>query len=166
MSRTPATPSPAVLAASSLEPIVAAAAAHEGVAAWVRDVRTDTGTGHARVSEPVLPLLLAAANLGPLHGGRNGSATFEPVHARPILVVAATDADAERIAEAAGWFVGTANAAPYVSRAVQYGSGVAPSPARVGAREHARRVASANGIVVASVAALLERVPAAAARPA
>ena len=136
-------------------------AATAPVVAWVTDVRTDSGTGHARVGEPLLPLLLAAANLGPV----SPDGTFEPVEARPLLVVAATDGDAERIAEAVGWYVGAGRAAPYVSRAVRYGSGVAPSPARIGTREHARRVARANGVVVASVAALLERVPLAAARP-
>ncbi|MCZ4497106.1 MAG: transcription-repair coupling factor [Thermoleophilia bacterium] len=141
--------------------MVAAAAANEAVAAWVRDVRADTGTGDARISEPVLPLMLAAANVGPVDS--NGS--LAAVQARPILVVVATDADAERVAESVGWYVGPGHAAPYVSRAVQYGSGVAPSPARVGSRELARRVASRHGVVVASVAALLERVPAIAARP-
>jgi len=146
---------------SPLESVVAAAAVNPKVVAWTADVRGDTGSGHARVSEPVLPLLLAAANLGPL----SPDGSFDPIEARPILLVVGNDADAERFAEAAGWFVGARHAAAYVSRAVQYGSGVAPSPARVGAREHARRVAATNGIVVASLPALLERVPVATARP-
>ncbi|MCW2949588.1 MAG: mfd [Thermoleophilia bacterium] len=136
-------------------------AATEPVVAWVADVRTDTGSGHARVGAPLLPLLLAAAHLGPV----SPDGTFEPVEARPLLIVAATDGDAERIADSVRWYVGPDRAAPYVSRAVRYGSGVAPSPARVGARGHARRVARTNGIVVASVAALLERVPKTTARP-
>jgi transcription-repair coupling factor (superfamily II helicase) len=150
-------------AAAPLLPVVAAAATHPAVQAWVADVRADGdgGIGSARVSDPVLPLLLAAANLGPL----GPSGTFEPVDERPVLLVAATDADAEQWAEAAGWFVGADRAAAYVSRAVQYGSGVAPSPARVGSRERARRVAARHGVVVASIGALLERVPHAAARP-
>ncbi|MBC7462371.1 MAG: transcription-repair coupling factor [Thermoleophilia bacterium] len=149
------------LASSSLEPVVGAAAATAPVIAWVTDVRTDTGAGHARVGEPLLPLLLPAANLGPVAP----DGTFEPVETRPLLVVAPTDADAERIADAVGWYLGPGRAAPYVSRAVRYGSGVAPSPARIGAREHARRIARQHGVVVASVAALLERVPKLAARP-
>ncbi|MCB0879321.1 MAG: transcription-repair coupling factor [Thermoleophilia bacterium] len=157
-------PSPAIstaTAAAPLLPVVAAAAANPAVQAWVADVRADTGQGHARISEPVLPLLLAAANLGPLDSGGG----FAPVDERPILLVVANDADAERWAEAAGWFVGADRAAAYVSRSVQYGSGVAPSPARVGLRERARRTARTNGIVVASMPALLERVPQAASRP-
>ncbi len=143
--------------------MAAAAAANPAVEAWVADVRSDadSGAGSARAGEQVLPLLLAAANLGPLGAGGE----FAPVDERPILLVVESDADAERWAEAAGWYVGADRAAAYVSRSVQYGSGVAPSPARVGLRERARRVARANGIVVASMAALLERVPHAASRP-
>jgi transcription-repair coupling factor (superfamily II helicase) len=147
--------------ASPLESVVAAAAANPLVAAWVADVRGDTGSGHARISEAVLPLLVAAAHFGT--PGRDGG--FEPVEERPLLLVAETDADAERWAEAIGWFVGVDRAAAYVSRAVQYGSGVAPSPARVGTRERARQVARTHGVVVASVASLLERVPVGDARP-
>jgi transcription-repair coupling factor (superfamily II helicase) len=157
-------PSPAIsvaTAAAPLLPVVAAAAAQPPVRAWVRDVRADDGAGSARVSEPVLPLLLALASAGPL----SPAGEFEPADSRAVLLVVQGDADAERWAEAAGWFAGGDRAAAYVSRAVQYGSGVAPSPARVGTRERARRVARAGGIVVASMAALLERVPAAAARP-
>ncbi len=124
-------------------------------------MRGDTGNGHARISEPVLPLLLAAAHFG----APNDDLTFEPVEQRPILLVVSNDAEAERWAEAACWFAGPERAAAYVSRSVQYGSGVAPSPARVGSRERARRVAATNGIVVASLPALLERVPVAEARP-
>jgi transcription-repair coupling factor (superfamily II helicase) len=149
-------------AAAPLLPIVAAAASNAAVVAWMRDVRGDTGNGHARISEPVLPLLLAAANLGPLAA----DGEFEPVDERAILLVVTNDSEAERWAEAAGWFVGADRAAAYVSRAVQYGSGVAPSPARIGSRERARQVARSGGIVVASMAALLERVPHAGARPA
>jgi transcription-repair coupling factor (superfamily II helicase) len=145
-----------------LEAVVAAVAVNEQVAAWTAAVRSDAeGGAHARISEPVLPLLLAAANVG----APTGDGRFEPVNARPLLVVAATDADAERIAESIGWYLGASNAAPYVSRGVKYGSGVAPAPARVGARENARRVAHHHGVVVASVASLLERVPRAEQRP-
>ena len=70
------------------------------VVAWVADVRGDTGNGHARVSEPVLPLLLAAAHFG----APNDDLTFEPIEQRPILLVVANDAEAERWAEAACWF--------------------------------------------------------------
>ena len=150
------------LSAAPLEPVVAAVAVNQHVAAWTAAVRSDAeGGAHARISEPALPLLLAAAHAGaPGADGR-----LEPVNARPLLVVAATDADAERIAEAVGWYIGTENAAPYISRAVRYGSGVAPAPARVGARENARRVARMHGVVVASVASLIERVPQASHRP-
>ncbi|MCW2926746.1 MAG: transcription-repair coupling factor [Thermoleophilia bacterium] len=148
--------------ASPLGSVVAAAAVNPAVAAWAVDVRGDTGNGHARVSESVLALLLAVAHYG--LPARDGD--FDPVEQRPVLLVTETDADAERIAEAAGWFVGTERAVAYVSRAVQYGSGVAPSPARIGSRERARRVAHSSGVVVASLPALLERVPVATARPA
>ena len=145
-----------------LAPVVAAVRVNPLVDAWCIDVRNDTGNGHARISESVLPLLLAAAHRGvPAADGM-----FEPVDDRPLLVVVATDADAERLAEEIGWYAGAERAAAYVSRAVQYGSGVAPSPARVGSRERARAVSRRSGIVVASLPALLERVPVESARPA
>ena len=155
------TSSSTVAPVTPLEPIVAAVAVNERVAAWIADVRGDTGEGHARISEPVLPLLLAAASAG----APSSEGGFEPIEARPLLVVTANDADAERIAESVGWYLGADRAAPYVSRNVRYGSGVAPAPARIGAREHARRIARANGVVVASVGSLLERVPVAESRP-
>jgi transcription-repair coupling factor (superfamily II helicase) len=133
-----------------LGPVLEAVRTHEDVAHWLEAHRTN-GTADARVSDPILPVLLAAAAAGQNAGG--------------ILAVVASDADAERIAEAAQWYLGDEHAAAYISRGVPYGAGIAPAPARVGAREEARQVAARGGLVVASIPALLEKVPAGDARP-
>ncbi|MEO6867337.1 MAG: hypothetical protein ABI200_04890, partial [Gaiellales bacterium] len=78
---------------SPLEAVVAVTVSVPVVAAWLDDVRGDTGNGHARISETLLPLLLAAASAGP--ADKDGS--LDPVQARPLLVVVADDAEAERV---------------------------------------------------------------------
>ena len=76
----------------------------------------------ARVSEPVLPLLLAA-----LH---------EEVE-RGLIVVLPEDADARDAAEAAAWFLGDERVALFPSRGVHWGSGLEPPPHLVGERARA-----------------------------
>src|SRR5262249_60659503 len=67
----------------------------------------------ARVSEPVLPLLLAT-----LHRELD----------RPLLVLLPEDSDARDAAEAAAWFGAPERVALLPGRGVAYGSGLEPPP--------------------------------------
>jgi transcription-repair coupling factor (superfamily II helicase) len=104
----------------------------------------------ARVSEPALPLVVAA-----LHEELG----------RPLVLLAPEDADARDAAEAAAWFVGEDRVALLPSRGVRWESGLDPAPHLVGERARALDVLSAGGLVCASAAALAERMPPRAARP-
>jgi transcription-repair coupling factor (superfamily II helicase) len=105
----------------------------------------------ARVSEPVLPLLLAALHEEVGHG---------------LIVVLPEDADARDAAEAAGWFLGDEEVALFPSRGVRWGSGLEPPPHLVGERARALEVLERGGLVCASATAVAEGVPPAAQRPA
>src|SRR5947208_5769605 len=105
----------------------------------------------ARVSEPVLPLVLAA-----LH---------EEV-GRSLVVALAEDADARDAAEAAAWFAGEETVALLPSRGVRWESGLEPPPHLVGERARALEVLAAGGLVCASAAAVAEGRPPAGERPA
>src|SRR5438128_2462543 len=105
----------------------------------------------ARVSEPALPLVVAA-----LHE-RLG---------RPLAIVVPEDADARDLAEAAGWFLGDERVALLPSRGVRWESGLEAPPHLVGERARALDVLAAGGLVCASAAALAEGMPPPAARPA
>jgi transcription-repair coupling factor (superfamily II helicase) len=105
----------------------------------------------ARVSEPVLPLVLAA-----LH---------EEVDSG-LVVLLPEDADARDAAEAAAWFVGEERVALFPSRGVHWGSGLEPPPHLVGERARALAVLAEGGLVCASATALAEGLPPAAERPA
>jgi transcription-repair coupling factor (superfamily II helicase) len=98
----------------------------------------------ARVSEPALPLLLAA-----LHEELG----------RPLVLLAPEDADARDAAEAAAWFLGDDRVALLPSRGVHWGSGLDPAPHLVGERARALAVLAAGGLVCASAAALAEPMP-------
>src|SRR5438045_5311522 len=104
----------------------------------------------ARVSEPALPLLLAA-----LHEELD----------RPLVLVAPEDADARDLAEGVAWFAGDARVALLPSRGVHWGSGLDPAPHLVGERARALDVLTSGGLVCASAAALAEPLPRQAARP-
>ena len=104
----------------------------------------------ARVSEPALPLLLAA-----LYEQRGGS----------LVCLLPDDADARDAAEAARWFLGDEQVALLPSRGVHWGSGLEPPPHLVGERARALDVLAAGGLVCASAAALAEHMPPPAARP-
>jgi transcription-repair coupling factor (superfamily II helicase) len=104
----------------------------------------------ARVSEPALPLLLAAI--------------YEELD-RPLVLLAPEDADARDVAEAAAWFIGEERVALLPSRGVHWGSGLEPAPHLVGERARALDVLAAGGLVCASAAALAEGMPPAAMRP-
>jgi transcription-repair coupling factor (superfamily II helicase) len=104
----------------------------------------------ARVSEPALPVLLAA-----LH---------EKLE-RGLVVVLPEDADARDAAEAAAWFLGEDAVGLLPSRGVSWDSGLAPPPHLVGERARALHVLERGGLVCASARALAEGLPPAEARP-
>ena len=98
----------------------------------------------ARVSEPALPLVLAA-----LHTELE----------RGLVVLLPEDADARDAAEAAGWFLGSEEVALLPSRGVSWVSGLDPAPHLVGERARALDVLAAGGLVAASAAAVAEGMP-------
>ena len=104
----------------------------------------------ARVSEPALPLVLAA-----LHERLE----------KPLLVLAPEDADARDAAEAAGWYIGEDRVALLPSRGVGWESGLEPPPHLVGERARALDVLAAGGLVCASATAIAEGMPPPDARP-
>ena len=104
----------------------------------------------ARVSEPALPLVVAAL--------------FEEL-GRGLVLLAPEDADARDVAEAAAWYLGDERVAFLPSRGVRWESGLAPPPHLVGERARALDVLAAGGLVCASAAALAERMPPPDARP-
>jgi transcription-repair coupling factor (superfamily II helicase) len=120
---------------------------HEGFAVEAADRKGP----RARVSEPALPLLLAALHLRLGHG---------------LVVVLPEDADARDAAEAAAWFLGPEQVALLPSRGVRWGSGLEPAPHLVGERARALDVLAAGGLVAASAVALAEGMPPPDERPA
>ncbi|MDQ3875741.1 MAG: transcription-repair coupling factor [Actinomycetota bacterium] len=105
----------------------------------------------ARVSEPVLPLLLAA-----LHEQLD----------RALVCLLPDDADARDAVEAAGWFLGEERVALLPSRGVRWDSGLEPPPHLVGERARALDVLAAGGLVCISASALAEGMPPPESRPA
>jgi transcription-repair coupling factor (superfamily II helicase) len=128
-----------------LHPLVEQLLADERLTAFA-----DALPAHARVSEPGLPLLLAA-----LHEHL----------ARPLVVLLPEDADARDAAEGARWYLGEERVALLPSRGVHWGSGLEPPPHLVGERARALDVLAAGGLVCASAAALAEPLPPPQARP-
>ena len=110
----------------------------------------------ARVSEPVLPLVLAA-----LHSELNDG---ELEHG--LVVLLPEDADARDVAEAAAWFLGDDQVALFPSRGVHWASGLEPPPHLVGERARALAVLGRGGLVCASAAAIAEGLPPPTVRPA
>jgi transcription-repair coupling factor (superfamily II helicase) len=104
----------------------------------------------ARVSEPVLPLVVATL--------------YEQVGG-PLVVLLPEDADARDAAEAAGWFLGEEHVGLLPSRGVRWDSGLEPPPHLVGERARALDVLARGGLVCASAAALAEQAPPLAERP-
>src|SRR6266508_1012450 len=105
----------------------------------------------ARVSEPALPLVVAA-----LHEQLG----------RSLTVLVPEDADARDLAEAAAWLLGQDQTALLPSRGVRWDSGLQPPPHLVGERARALDVLERGGLVVISAAAAAEGMPPEAARPA
>jgi transcription-repair coupling factor (superfamily II helicase) len=104
----------------------------------------------ARVSEPALPLFLAALMLH-----RPGG----------TVCVVPDDEDAHDAAEAAAWFVDPGAVAFMPSRGVALDSGLRPPPHLVGERARALAVRDRGGLVCVSAAGLVETLPPHALRP-
>jgi transcription-repair coupling factor (superfamily II helicase) len=130
----------------TLGPLARELAGSERLEAFAADLRGAT----ARVSEPGLPLLLAALQLR---------------LDRSLLVLLAEDADARDAAEAASWYLGDEGVALFPSRGVGWDSGLEPPPHLVGERARALDVLAGGGLVCASATALAERMPPPASRP-
>jgi transcription-repair coupling factor (superfamily II helicase) len=105
---------------------------------------------HARVSEPALPLVVAAL--------------YEKLE-QELVVLVPDDETARDLAEAAGWFLGADRVAFLPSRGVRWDSGLVPPAHLVGERSRALKVLSNGGLVFISAAALVEGMPPAEARP-
>ncbi len=106
--------------------------------------------GDARVSEPLLPLFLAA-----LHLAKGG----------PLVCVLPDDSQARDAAEGAGWYLGESRVGLFASRGVRRESGLEPPPHLVGERARALEVLAAGGLVCASAVGAAEGVAPEEARP-
>jgi len=104
----------------------------------------------ARVSEPALPIVVAALAEG---------------LGRSLVVLVPEDTDARDLAEAAGWFLGPERVGYLPSRGVRWESGLTPPPHLVGERARALDVLAAGGLVCASAAAVADPVPPLSQRP-
>jgi transcription-repair coupling factor (superfamily II helicase) len=104
----------------------------------------------ARVSEPALPLLLAA---------------FHHTRRRALTCLLAEDEEARDVAEAVGWYLDPAIVALLPSRGVSAASGLEPPAHLVGERVRALDVLGAGGIVCVSARALAEGMPPESDRP-
>jgi transcription-repair coupling factor (superfamily II helicase) len=131
---------------SPLHPLVAHLAASERFVAFA-----ETFPENARVSEPALPLVLAALHTT-LH--------------RSLLCVLPEDEHARDVTEAVGWYLDPERVGLLPSRGVRWDSGLEPPAHLVGERARALSVVEAGGLVLASARALGEGMPPAAARPA
>ncbi len=130
---------------SSLHGLVAELAASERFRAFAEAFPAD-----ARVSEPALPLVLAA-----LH----------ETLVRPLLCLLPEDEQARDAAEAVGWYSDSTRVALLPSRGVRADSGLDPPGHLVGERARALEVLGAGGLVCASARALAEGMPPEGARP-
>jgi transcription-repair coupling factor (superfamily II helicase) len=130
----------------TLHPLAQGLAESERLAAFAEEL---TGA-RARVSEPALPLFLAALHL------RLG---------RPLVCLLPEDSDARDAAEASAWYLADETVGLFPSRGVRWESGLQPPPHLVGERARALDVLAAGGIVCASAVALAELVPPPDARP-
>src|SRR5919202_2278036 len=156
---------PFVMDRPVLHPFVAELVADERLQRFAEPLPT-----RARVSEPALPLVLAA-----LHEFRTAAAPGPPPlsngiatdgSVRGLVCALAEDADARDAADAAAWFLGPDRVALLPSRGVHWGSGLEPPPHLVGERARALDVLAQGGLVCASASALAEALPPPTARPA
>src|SRR4051794_41640377 len=128
-----------------LHPLVEELLADERLAAYAAALPAS-----ARVSEPALPLVIAALHQ---HLGR------------ALVVLVPEDADARDAAEAGRWLLGEDRVALLPSRGVRLGSGLEPPPHLVGERARALDVLAAGGAVCAPAAARAEAPPPPGGRP-
>jgi transcription-repair coupling factor (superfamily II helicase) len=144
-----------IVAENIADPSRAAAGAELALDAVLRDEATvtlasrvgSTARVAARVSEPMLPLVIAA-----VHALRVGDA-------RSAISVMVPDDDAAReLADAVRAYRPDVEVGYYPHRGVDWGSPLAPSPHLVGERARALAVLGAGGIVAVSADALVERV--------
>ena len=105
---------------------------------------------HARVSEALLPLFLAA-----VWTARDGA----------LVCVLPDDADARDTAEAAGWFLGEDRVGLLASRGVRWETGLRPPPHLVGERARALEILAAGGLVCASALGVADLLPPPRSRP-
>ncbi len=110
----------------------------------------DDFPANARVSEPVLALLLA---------------TLHRTLGRPLVCLLAEDEEARDLAEAVGWYIDPAEVALLPSRGVHAGSGLEPPAHLVGERARALQVVERGGLVCVSARALAEGIPPRETRP-
>jgi transcription-repair coupling factor (superfamily II helicase) len=130
---------------SPLSGLVQALARSERFGAFVEDF-----PANARVSEPILPLVLAA-----LHTSLG----------RPLVCLLAEDEEARDLAEAVGWYSDPSRVALLPSRGVRPGSGLEPPAHLVGERARALAVLAEGGLVCVSARALAEGMPPEESRP-
>jgi transcription-repair coupling factor (superfamily II helicase) len=135
---------PATATAPALAPIARGLAAGERLREFLAD------PGATRVSEPLLPLFLAA-----VHEAREG----------PLVCLFPDDAQARDAAEGAGWYLGEDRVGLFASRGVRWGSALDPPPHLVGERARALQVLAEGGLVCASALGLAEGAPPPEARP-
>jgi transcription-repair coupling factor (superfamily II helicase) len=127
-----------------LRPLADELAASERLRAFVE------APDRARVSEPLLPLFLAALWLE--RGG-------------PLVCLVPDDADARDVAEAAGWFLGEERVGLLLSRGIRWETGLEPPPHLVGERARALEVLAAGGLICASALGVADRMPPPETRP-
>ncbi len=135
---------PTRIQAPALAPVARALAESERLQELLAD------PGDVRVSEPILPLFLAALRLA--RGG-------------PLVCVLADDAQARDAADGASWFLGDGSVGLFASRGVRWGSGLEPPPHLVGERARALEVLAGGGLVCASGIGAAEGIPPAGVRP-
>src|SRR6186997_1435628 len=133
------------LADSPLSGLVDALADSERFRAFADDF-----PANARVSEAVLPLLLA---------------TLHRSLGRPLVCRLAEGEEARDLAEAVGWYAVPAHVALLPRRCVHAGSGLEPPAHLVGERARALQVVQRGGLVCVSARALAEGIPPREARP-
>jgi transcription-repair coupling factor (superfamily II helicase) len=128
---------------AALDPVILAAPA---LAAAADDLAAGRTTGALGLSRAAWPFALAA-----LHRASG----------RPLLVVAPGDEEARELASELRALAGDAAVSLWPTRGVPSGGAVGPAPHLVGLRARARgRLGEPGSLVVASVAALVERAPA------
>ncbi len=140
--------------AASADVLGDAVAGRDDVAALAAAL--DSPAAAARISEPLLPLVVAAV-----------WKLREESPRRAVAVLVEDDEAARELAEAAAWYLPDETPVGYLpSRGVAYGSGLEPAAHLVGERAHGLDLLHRGGLVAVSGEAICERIPAPDARPA